>query len=288
MVSTFQPLPSLLLMRPGNSKSAWIKLRPWQTLHVTDVVPQMSTNYQGSAFEERSLTILHKTMSMSLKRVGGKEDGGIDLLGWWWLPSTTDSPPDSSSTTTSNTPRRRIRVIGQCKAEKQKTGPKYVRELEGVLFRFLTMSNALDIQNPPKPDSAAQFFFPQSDIISQDAPPPPPPPPPPMVALLISESEFTKSAILRANSSPIPFFLLHLPAIDNPDATQDDDDDALGNLGMALCNPALCGTNGLLGGHMELRWERHELGGGGRPALWWGNRKLDSWTPELVCNTKSG
>jgi len=157
-------------------------------------------------------------------------------------------------------------------SRKKKTGPKYVRELEGVLFRFLTMSGALHIQNPPDPDSDSAEVSQSDIIISQTASPP-------MVALLISESEFTKSAILRANSSSIPFFLLHLPAIDNPDATEDDD---LGNLGMALCNPALCGTDGLLGGRMELRWERHEFGGGGRPALWWGNRKLDSWTPELV------
>ena len=126
------------------------------------------------------------------------------------------------------------------------------------------MSGALDIHNPPPNLELTNLEMSQL---------------PSMIALLISESEFTKSAILRANSSPIPFFLLHLPAIDNPDAVENDDDD-MGKLGMALCNPALCGTDGLLQGRMELRWERHEFGGGGRPALWWANRKLDSWTPE--------
>ena len=45
-------------------------------------VPRMSTVHRGTAFEERSLAILHnlKTMTMSLKRVGGKEDGGIGLV----------------------------------------------------------------------------------------------------------------------------------------------------------------------------------------------------------------
>jgi hypothetical protein len=200
---------------------------------------------------------------MSLKRVGGKDDGGIDLLGWWWLPTTESL--STSSDTTSSLKRSRIRVIGQCKAEKKKIGPKYVRELEGVLFRFFTMSGSIDIRNPLDSGSVESVHSETSQF--------------PIIALLISESEFTKSAILRANSSPIPFFLLHLPAIDNPDATEDDD---LGSLGMALCNPALCGTDGLLKGHLELRWERHEFGGGGRPALWWGNRKLHSWTPELV------
>lgn len=258
-------------MRPAIIKSAWTRLRWWQRFQPTrrsmssDVItlPRWSAVHQGNAFEERSLALLHQTMSMSLKRVGGKEDGGIDLLGWWWLP-TSESLLDSS-VATSSSKRRRIRVIGQCKAEKKKTGPKYVRELEGVLFRFLTMSGSLDVHNPPNPDSVTSINPKTSQF--------------PIIALLISESEFTKSAILRANSSPIPFFLLHLPPIDNPDSTEDDD---LGNLGMALCNPALCATNGLLKGHLELRWERHEFGGGGRPALWWGNRKIHSWTPELV------
>ena len=235
-------------MRPGTSKSAsWIKA--------------LSTVHQGTAFEERSLALLHKSMSMSLKRVGGKEDGGIDLLGWWWLPATNNSSLNHDIATN----RRRIRVIGQCKAEKKKLGPKFVRELEGVLFRFLT--NPLD--KPPDPE----FINPDTSQL-------------PIVALLMSESEFTKSAILRANSSPIPFFLLHLPAIDNSDDTTEDD--GLGEMGMALCNPALCGTDGLLKGNMELRWERRGLGGAGRgrPALWWGNQKLHSWTPELVTPSK--
>jgi Protein of unknown function (DUF2034) len=225
-------------------------------------IPRLSSVHQGNAFEARSLALLHKTMSMSLKRVGGKEDGGIDLLGWWWLPSTTTTTTASNSLLDYDTPsnRRRIRVIGQCKAEKRKTGPRYVRELEGVLFRFLPGSHY-----SRDPDIVEFTNWDASQV--------------PLIALLMSESEFTKAAILRANSSPIPFLLLHLPAIDNPDAIEADD---TGDLGMALCNPALCGTDGLLQGRMELRWERHEFGAGGRPALWWANRRLDSWTPDLV------
>ena len=286
-------------MRPGTSKSAWInfKLKPLQTPHYnhttrrsisTDVAPRMSTVHQGNAFEERSLALLHKTMSMSLKRVGGREDGGIDLLGWWWLPSTTINLNNTNSSllknhyhhhhhartttaaTASSNNRRRIRVIGQCKAEKKKLGPKFVRELEGVLFRFLTTSS-LDVHKPPDPD----FNHPDASQL-------------PIVALLMSESAFTKSAILRANSSPIPFFLMHLPAVDNSDDTTDAD--GIGDLGMALCNPALCGRDGLLKGNMELRWERRGLGGDGRgrPAVWWGNQKLHSWTPELVTSKLDG
>lgn len=143
------------------------------------------------------------------------------------------------------------------KQRKKKLGPKYIRELEGVLYRFRTTTTT---------SSSPEF-----DTFQH-----------PMVAVLMSESEFTKSAILRANSSPIPFFLLHLPAVDNSNDTTTEDD-GLGDLGMALCNPALCGRDGLLRGNMELRWERRGLGGDGRgrPAVWWGNQKLHSWTPEL-------
>jgi len=149
------------------------------------------------------------------------------------------------------------------KQRKKKLGPKFVRELEGVLFRFLTSP----LDKPPDPE----FTNPDTSQL-------------PIVALLMSESEFTKSAILRANSSPIPFFLLHLPAINNSDDTIEAD--GLGDLGMALCNPALTGRDGLLKGNMELRWERRGLGGEvrGRPAVWWGNQRLHSWTPELVAS----
>jgi hypothetical protein len=243
-------------MPPGASKPAWIKLRPLQRAHATR--RSISTVHQGTAFEERSLALLHKTMSMSLKRVGGREDGGIDLLGWWWLPST-NNPLLNHDIATSPSNRRRIRVIGQCKAEKKKLGPKFVRELEGVLYRFLTSHKSPD----------PEFTNPDTSQL-------------PIVAILMSESEFTKSAILRANSSPIPFFLMHLPAVDNSDDTTEAD--GLGNLGMALCNPALCGRDGLLKGNMELRWERRGLGGDGRgrPAVWWGDQKLHSWTPSKL------
>ncbi len=81
-----------------------------------------STVERGNAFEERSLKLLEQTMSMSLKRVGGKEDGGIDLLGWWWLPHDTFEAP-STTMSVEVEDRRRIRVVGQCKAEKKKMGP---------------------------------------------------------------------------------------------------------------------------------------------------------------------
>ncbi|KAK7042963.1 hypothetical protein VNI00_008700 [Paramarasmius palmivorus] len=89
-----------------------------------------TTVYRGTLFEQRSLALLEQHLSMTLTRVGGKEDGGIDLIGWWWIPEDSEK-----SRAVDFSKRKRIRVVAQCKAEKKKIGPGYVRELEGVVYR---------------------------------------------------------------------------------------------------------------------------------------------------------
>ena len=227
--------------------------------------------HRGTAFEERSLKLLQENLSMSLRRVGGREDGGIDLQGWWWLPSSTSK----TSTKLDVCPeRRRLRVIAQCKAEKKKTGPKYVRELEGVVYRFLGSSGtASDVFHSVHANGVSEKH-------SQY----------PLVALLISESPFTKSTLLRAHSSPLPIFLLYVPPL--LDIQQED----VGNVnlnsvmgrgadkgvdfGSAFWNSALAGKRGVLGGEMEIRWERSQTEGDGRPGIWWRNEKLANWVPD--------
>jgi len=155
---------------------------------------------------------------MSLRSVGGRSDGGIDLQGWWWLPIAH------------NQQRQRIRVFAQCKAEKKKIGPKYIRELEGVLHRLITPTT-------------------------------------PSVALFISESQFSKETLLRAHSSNIPFFLLHIPQAQNQ------------TIGSVIWNPAL--ATDLLGGRIEARWEHSTAGGGlGRLGLWNDGKRIPSWVPD--------
>ncbi|KAF8886521.1 hypothetical protein BD779DRAFT_1380633, partial [Infundibulicybe gibba] len=202
---------------------------------------------RGTAFEERSLKILQDDFSMSLRRVGGKSDGGVDLVGWWWLPHldcdiSLVAGPDSGS----DSQRRRLRILAQCKAEKKKLGPNYVREMEGVLHRYL----------PPPAGLASQPGVEQH----------------PSIALLISESPFTKATLLRAHSSPIPFFLLHIPPPPQNTDTQ-------GGIGLAVWNPALAGVHGLLKGQFETRWERSTTGAE-RPGLWYRDKKVKSWTPD--------
>ena len=185
----------------------------------------ISSVHRGAAFERRAMRLLQTNLSMSLNRVGGKSDGGIDLQGWWWLPFASSAFTDPAN-------RRRVRVFAQCKAEKKKIGPKYIREMEGVLHRYFDDPN-------------------------------------PLVALFISESHFTKEALLRMQSSSIPFFLLHLPSEHKDD------------IGSMVWNHALSGTSGLLQGKVEARWERClDSDGVGRPSLWIQNQRAPSWTPE--------
>jgi hypothetical protein len=235
------------------TRPTWLAQRLLSTTCISQT-PLLSTTHRGTAFEERSLKILHDHMSMSLRRVGGKSDGGIDLLGWWWLPPTDPSAFESR--------RRRIRVIAQCKAEKKKTSPKYVREMEGVLHRFMPSPNG-------SVDSETTDLFPTSGSHSSQHP---------SVALLISESPFTKSTVLRAQSSPVPFFLLYIPPAQS--ATECEQPFEQDCIGAAVWNPALAGVGGLLGGEFETRWERSPHGGG-RPGLWWRNQKLKSCIPEV-------
>jgi Protein of unknown function (DUF2034) len=206
-----------------------------------------SAVHRGCAFEQRALDLLHHNLSMSLSRVGGRSDGGIDLLGWWWLPPGIKS--GSASTSESQSDRNRVRVLGQCKAEKKKIGPKYIREMEGVLHRFITRDQ--EDHNPS-------------------------------VALFISESPFSKETLLRAHSSSIPFFLLHLPPRDSPD-NEADPESQPPDIGSIIWNPALAGTSGILGGQVEARWERSVTGArSGRPGLWFQGHRVPSWMPIQV------
>ena len=218
---------------------------------IQSAVSTLSTVHRGNIFEERGLKILQDHLSMSLKRVGGKSDGGVDLRGWWWLPSVSDpatSAPSEEHSSSDLVERRRLRVFAQCKAEKKKFSPNYVREMEGVLHRYLFCR-----QTPSSERNEGEVY--------------------PLVALLLSESSFTASTLLRAQSSPVPFFLLHLPPVDA------EANSSQGHIGAAFWNPALGGRRGILGGQIEARWER-AIGGGGRLGLWWQGEKLQSWTPD--------
>lgn len=229
----------------------------------------------GTAFEMRSLELLRNNFSMSLERVAGPGDGGVDLVGWWWLPRIAGLPStsgdailDGPKSEDLSPGRSRIRVLAQCKAEKGKIGPNYVRELEGVLHRLLysqsngahdiAASNVHEVIGDPVDTSTLS-----PRLV-------------PTLAMLISQSSFTNGAVLRAMSSPIPFILLHLPL--EPDSGESAQSKGKDQSSPSLqWNPVLGSEKGLLGGNLEVRWERREEGG--YPTLWWKGHPMPSCIP---------
>jgi hypothetical protein len=79
-----------------------------------DLDPQ-TTTYVGTHYEYTVQAAL-KSSGMSLKRIGGKSDYGIDLLGTWCLPSVPQP----------------LKVFIQCRGYARKIDPSQVRELEGT------------------------------------------------------------------------------------------------------------------------------------------------------------
>jgi hypothetical protein len=227
-----------------------------------EAAARLATVHIGKAFEERSLSILQSRLSMSLTRVGGTGDGGVDLQGWWWLPRL----PSDTSTVPGGHDRRRIRVLASCKAFQTKLGPLHVRELEGVIMQQggSAMLPNLGPIDEPTPESESPI--------------------PELVAMLISHSGFTLGAVRRTMASPVPFMLLDLPA---PESETEADQPSIQPLptsrvsepiGSIIWNPRLGGPSGLLGGHLRVHWE---LGRGGRPVLYWRGRRLKHWVPEI-------
>lgn len=242
---------------------------------------QLSTVHKGTAFERRSLQLLHDHFSMLLRCVGGKSDGGIDLVGWWWLPmSVADAAPPSRTDSLS---RRRLRVLAQCKAEKKKFGPNYVREMEGVWHAHVHPPTRVSYSHSPSqsrnPPMGAHVSLSEQRHDEHH----------PCIALLISESLFTQSTLRRALSSNVPFLLLYFPPGSSsitPSSSTSDSVIISPAIGAVYPNPALMH----LISPLEIRWERpSDLGGAppemvfegsGRPGLWLHGQRISSWTTD--------
>ncbi|CAI7667490.1 unnamed protein product [Penicillium palitans] len=80
-------------------------------------LPETSTVHVGTHYEYTVLQTLRR-YALSLDRIGGRDDAGIDLVGTWHLPERERE--------------RALRVLVQCKSLKTKLGPNVVRELEGT------------------------------------------------------------------------------------------------------------------------------------------------------------
>lgn len=114
----------------------------------------------------------------------------MDLRGWWNLPSNKSG-------------YKSLRVLGQCKAEKTKVGPRLIREMEGVARRT-SWQQELESEESDLDDREAHG---DDDTYI----PRPREPLPPMVTLICSASGFSAQAMLDARSSSVPMLLLHAP-----------------------------------------------------------------------------
>jgi hypothetical protein len=168
-------------------------------------------------------------------------------------------------------------------------GPAYLRELEGVVYRHASTTSNLAAPDSSLPRSR----LPKNPSSDSDTPLYPTTTAtatatenPPVVALLASESAFTRNCLLAAHASPLPFLLVHLPPSSSTSS------EAGATLGTVFGNPALLSASGVLRGELEIRWERGERAAAaavppsgmpdrsGRPGLWWQGQPLPSWTPD--------
>ena len=74
-----------------------------------------STVYRGTKYEYTAIDALGR-FYLNLRRQGGRDDLGIDLLGTWTLPPFTHP----------------LRVLASCKSHAKTPQPSWVRELEGA------------------------------------------------------------------------------------------------------------------------------------------------------------
>lgn len=90
----------------------------------------LNTNYVhlGTRYEYLIQKHLVHELGFSITQVGGKGDGGVDLIGTWTLPKTADQRPSGKSAT--------FKVYVQAKryAPHRKPMPSLMREVEGTLM----------------------------------------------------------------------------------------------------------------------------------------------------------
>ena len=186
-------------------------------------------------------------------------------------------------------------------------GPAYLRELEGVVYKYAaattTNTNTGIGILPHESESESESTRVPQVMVPYDGPTAAKDPPP--IALLISQSAFTRHCLLAAHASPLPFLLVHIPPLPPPPCRPPSSTKTSGSkgggssssdaIGAVFGNPALVSSKGVLGGEVEIRWERggsdvpssqlQSLGmlgdaSAGRPRLWWQGQPLPSWTPE--------
>lgn len=108
----------------------------YATRHKLD---KKSTVFVGTHYEY-TVQAAFKRLGMSLKRIGGRDDYGTDIIGTWSVPSAPHP----------------LKILIQCKAYAGKLNPAHARELEGAFVGApmgWRASNALGLLVSPNPAS---------------------------------------------------------------------------------------------------------------------------------------
>ncbi|KAK6537655.1 hypothetical protein TWF694_011829 [Orbilia ellipsospora] len=163
MTSAFSPLiywcPRHVIRRPSVRAFSSISHSDIPSFlryaHISGLDPT-KTVFTGTLYEYTVLSALTRLSGISLARVGGRDDAGVDLQGSWELPQmTTPSSPIKQQKAI------KIPLIIQCKNVNEKSwkGPQYVRELDGALVS--QPSDALGVLACPRdmtPGMKKQMF----------------------------------------------------------------------------------------------------------------------------------
>lgn len=111
------PTNPLELSYPASTTSSHHDLPSFLEYALRVGLDPKSSTYVGTRYEYTVQSSL-KRLGISLKRVGGRSDYGIDLMGTWDLPAVP----------------LHLKALIQCKAHATKPSPSEVRELEGALM----------------------------------------------------------------------------------------------------------------------------------------------------------
>ncbi|GAA5877923.1 hypothetical protein JCM1840_002948 [Sporobolomyces johnsonii] len=160
-----------------------------------------ATTHLGTAYELLARTLFSSPpYNMSLIRVGGRQDAGVDLRGRWSGKLSEGVSPGGRKPSWP--------IIVQCKAEKERVGPSIVRELEGTLqaesFKVSSSSFSRRIHSSRLSSATVRNVE--------------------TLGFLVTLNGFTEDAIRRAWASDTPISLLHL-AVANPEKLGVPDED---------------------------------------------------------------
>jgi hypothetical protein len=279
----------------------------------------LTTTAIGRAFEDHTITYLNHHLHMSLRHTGGSGDEGIDFRGWWfvpgdacrtkglrrvrrpqdhelkhtWFPSEPLMGTGIDSRKKLDGPAggveelgegsvRRLRVVGQCKAEAKPLNGRAVRELEGVIGHLHGMSaiwtflSSPDIRVGLERIPGPHNYDHSGEPIDRS--------PPQTLCILASQSGFSQQAMIRALRSPSPMLLVHLPGGRPVEPGEEEEEAAEEGLSKSILvkgatmNPSLASETGLLGGMLELR--REEMNEGGtRYRMWYKGKPMERQGP---------